>query len=139
MVVVLTVIISSCCHLHQSSLTCTNLTHLWNFYPLPLLTHGGSGARLGGPEFTAQPPHPRSCRCVPPFQNFRKVDLKHFEIQRLHLWSRDAKKTGRSNKLQKSPQSEILSVQGQRIPGKRKNLVPKEKRDLRESLDIMGT
>ena len=58
MVVVLMVIISSC-HLHQSSLICTNLTHLWNFYPLPLLTHGGSGARLGGPEFTDEPPPPQ--------------------------------------------------------------------------------
>ena len=100
MAVVLMVSISSCGPPHQSSLTYTNLTHLWNFYPLPQLTHR---SRLGGPEFIAHHP-PRSCRHMPPFQNFRKVDLKHFEFQRLHLWSRDAKKKGRSNKLQESPE-----------------------------------
>ena len=35
--------------------------------------------------------------------------------------------------------SKELSMQGQRIPGKRNNLVPKEKCDLRERLDITGT
>lgn len=54
--------------------------------------------------------------------------------------SREAKKKDSSNEFLKSPQSEILTMQEQMIPRKRKKKVTKEESDCKEmSLGSLGT